>query len=39
MGQMHLYGSQVQLEKLEKMGDPLIKIKQDHKLGDFQRTA
>ena len=26
MGQMHLYGSQIQLEKLEKMGDPLLEI-------------
>ena len=26
MGQMYLYGSQIQLEKLEKMGDPLIEI-------------
>jgi len=25
-GQMHLYGSQIQLEKREKMGDPLLKI-------------
>jgi len=25
-GQMHLYGAQIQLEKLEKMGDPLLKI-------------
>jgi hypothetical protein len=23
---MHLYGSQIQLEKLEKMGNPLLKI-------------
>jgi hypothetical protein len=26
MGQIHLYGSQIQLEKLEKMGNPLLKI-------------
>jgi IS5 family transposase len=26
MGQVFLYGSQIQLEKLEKMGDPLLKI-------------
>jgi IS5 family transposase len=26
MGQMYLQGSQIQLEKLEKMGDPLLKI-------------
>ena len=26
MGQMYLYGSQIQLDRLEKMGDPLIEI-------------
>ena len=26
MGQLYLYGPQIQLEKLEKMGDPLIEI-------------
>ena len=26
MGQMHLYGSQIQLDKLGEMGDPLLEI-------------